>query len=101
MLFVSQFVSLSVAMLKMMTGWQMTGLQDDQMTGSFADAWPYGIFYFLNLMENVMKLPHNLNIKNNFLGKYVRRQIDKIAKSWHTAQKWKSDTGNGKKWNEL
>ena len=41
------------------------------------------ISYFSNIIENVMKLPHNLNFKNNFLGKYVRRQIDKIAKSWH------------------
>ena len=40
-------------------------------------------FYFSNIIENVMKLSHNLNFKNNFLGKYVRRQIDKIAKSWH------------------
>ena len=40
-------------------------------------------FYFSNIIENVMKLPHNLNFKNNFLGKYVRRKIDKIAKSWH------------------
>ena len=41
------------------------------------------LFYFSNKIENVMKLPHNLNFKNNFLGKYVRRQIDKIAKSRH------------------
>ena len=46
-------------------------------------AGPQNIFCFSNIIENLMKLPHNLNFKNNFLGKYVRRQIDKIAKSWH------------------
>ena len=25
------------------------------------------LFYFSNIIENVMKLPHNLNFKNNFL----------------------------------
>ena len=38
------FMCVFVAMLKIMMAW--CDDNDDMMTGSFADDWPYGIFYF-------------------------------------------------------
>ena len=44
-----------------------TGHQNSGKSTAGLRADPRDIFYFSNIIENVMKLPHNLNFKNNFL----------------------------------